>query len=77
VTGEKRGEGPLDDDDAPILEVASLFEADELDKYLDIREAMHKKEKEFDVRVHDFETSICRPYVHVKPLYDLKLGNWN
>ena len=38
---------------------------------------MYKKAKEFDVKIHDFETAIRIPYFHVKPLDDLQLGNWH
>lgn len=77
VTGQDTGERPTDGDEAANPEVAVSSEAEELEKYLAVREAMYKKAKEFDVKIHDFETAIRRPYFHVKPLDDLQLGNWH
>eukprot|EP01018_Ginkgo_biloba_P031200 Gb_23802 [translate_table: standard] len=70
-------EGTIDGSEALKPEVSSLSEAEELEKYLAVREEMYKGAKEFDAKVHDFETAIRRPYFHVKALDDLQLGNWH
>eukprot|EP00262_Sarcandra_glabra_P008148 TRINITY_DN213_c0_g1_i1.p1 TRINITY_DN213_c0_g1~~TRINITY_DN213_c0_g1_i1.p1 ORF type:complete len:576 (+),score=118.86 TRINITY_DN213_c0_g1_i1:261-1988(+) len=56
---------------------AGLTEAEELEKYVAIREEMYKKAKEFDSKILDFETAIRRPYFHVRPLDDAQLDNWH
>lgn len=67
-----------DTDEPPKPEkVGGPTEAEELEKYLGIREALYKKAKEWDSRIRDFETAIRRPYFHVKPLDDMQLGNWH
>lgn len=67
-----------DTDEPPKPEkVGGLTEAEELEKYLGIREALYRKAKEWDSRIRDFETAIRRPYFHVKPLDDMQLGNWH
>ncbi|CAK9216808.1 unnamed protein product [Sphagnum troendelagicum] len=67
-----------DTDEPPKPEkVGGLTEAEELEKYLAIREALYRKAKEWDSRIRDFETAIRRPYFHVKPLDDMQLGNWH
>ena len=75
MTGRKGGEKLADSDESPNPEVDSLSKVDDLEKYSTVREAMYKKAKEFDVKIHDFETGIRRPYFHVKPLDDLQFGN--
>eukprot|EP00252_Welwitschia_mirabilis_P000384 TRINITY_DN103_c0_g1_i5.p1 TRINITY_DN103_c0_g1~~TRINITY_DN103_c0_g1_i5.p1 ORF type:complete len:582 (+),score=146.49 TRINITY_DN103_c0_g1_i5:415-2160(+) len=62
---------------APKAEVSGVTEVDDLEKYLAIREEMYKKSKEFDAKIHEFETAIRRPYFHVKPLDEIQLGNWH
>ncbi|ESR56980.1 hypothetical protein CICLE_v10018866mg [Citrus x clementina] len=56
---------------------AGLTEAEELEKYIAIREEMYKKAKEFDSKIIGFETAIRRPYFHVKPLSVAELENWH
>ncbi|XP_042517188.1 pre-mRNA-processing factor 39-like isoform X1 [Macadamia integrifolia] len=56
---------------------AGLSEAEELEKYIAIREDMYKKAKEFDSKIIGFETAIRRPYFHVRPLIDAELENWH
>ncbi|XP_058101436.1 pre-mRNA-processing factor 39-1-like isoform X2 [Magnolia sinica] len=56
---------------------AGLTEAEELEKYVAIREEMYKTAKEFDSKIIDFETAIRRPYFHVRPLDDAQLNNWH
>ncbi|TKY62316.1 Cysteine-rich repeat secretory protein 3 [Spatholobus suberectus] len=56
---------------------AGLTEADELEKYIAIREEMYKKAKEFDSTIIGFETAIRRPYFHVRPLNVGELENWH
>ncbi|XP_074575508.1 pre-mRNA-processing factor 39-1-like isoform X3 [Curcuma longa] len=58
-------------------EEAGLTEAEELEKYIDIREEMYKKAKEFDSKIIGFETAIRRPYFHVRSLDDIELENWH
>ncbi|OVA14799.1 RNA-processing protein [Macleaya cordata] len=56
---------------------AGLAEAEELEKYVTIREEMYKKAKEFDSKIIGFETAIRRPYFHVRPLIGSELENWH
>ncbi|KAJ8899470.1 hypothetical protein K2173_018444 [Erythroxylum novogranatense] len=56
---------------------AGLAEADELEKYIGIREELYKKAKEFDSKICDFENAIRRPYFHVRPLNVTELENWH
>ncbi|WOL10648.1 pre-mRNA-processing factor 39 isoform X1 [Canna indica] len=56
---------------------AGLTEAEELEKYIAIREEMYKKAKEFDSKIIGFETAIRRPYFHVRPLDDVEIENWH
>ncbi|KZV32223.1 pre-mRNA-processing factor 39-like [Dorcoceras hygrometricum] len=56
---------------------ASLKDAEELEKYISIREERYKKAKEFDAKIISFETSIRRPYFHVRPLNTQELENWH
>ncbi|XP_057480000.1 pre-mRNA-processing factor 39-1-like isoform X2 [Actinidia eriantha] len=56
---------------------AGLTEAEELVKYIAIREEMYKKAKEFDSKIIGFETAIRRPYFHVRPLNVAELENWH
>ncbi|RXH88661.1 hypothetical protein DVH24_000260 [Malus domestica] len=55
---------------------AGLTEAEELEKYITIREEVYKKAKEFDSKIISFETAIRRPYFHVQPLNSAELENW-
>ncbi|XP_059626092.1 pre-mRNA-processing factor 39-1 [Cornus florida] len=56
---------------------AVLRDAEELEKYIAIREEMHKKAKELDSKIVGFETAIRRPYFHVRPLNTAELENWH
>ncbi|XP_022954297.1 pre-mRNA-processing factor 39-like isoform X1 [Cucurbita moschata] len=56
---------------------AGLTEAEELEKYIAIREEIYKKAKEFDSKIIGFETAIRRPYFHVRPLNVAELDNWH
>lgn len=56
---------------------AGSTEAEELEKYIAIREEMYKKSKEFDSKIIGFETAIRRPYFHVRPLNVAELENWH
>lgn len=72
------GEVPPDaSGQSPKLVSAGLTEAEELEKYIAIREEMYKKAKEFDSKIVGFETAIGRPYFHVKPLNVTELENWH
>lgn len=52
-------------------------DAEELEKFMAIREGYYKKTKEEVIKIRDFEFAIKRPYFHVKPLDDSQLGNWH
>nr|GMD66915.1 pre-mRNA-processing factor 39 [Ipomoea batatas] len=56
---------------------ASLKDAEELEKYIAVREEIYKKAKEFDSKIIGFETAIRRPYFHVRPLNSAELENWH
>ncbi|KAK1352974.1 Pre-mRNA-processing factor 39 [Heracleum sosnowskyi] len=56
---------------------AGITEAEELEKYIAIREEMYNKAKEFQSKIIGFETAIKRPYFHVRPLNPVELENWN
>ncbi|KAL2321089.1 hypothetical protein Fmac_030058 [Flemingia macrophylla] len=83
VTSEITGqaiEGDVQPDGAdcsPKSVSAGLTEAEELEKYIAIREEMYKKAKEFDSKIIGFETAIRRPYFHVRPLNVGELENWH
>ncbi|KAF5459420.1 hypothetical protein F2P56_023368 [Juglans regia] len=62
---------------SPKLVSSGLTEAEELQKYIAIREEMYKKAKEFDSKIIGFETAIRRPYFHVRPLNVAELENWH
>ncbi|KAM1811112.1 hypothetical protein TB2_027254 [Malus domestica] len=53
-----------------------LTEAEELEKYITIREEVYKKAKEFGSNIISFETAIKRPYFHVRPLNSVEVENW-
>lgn len=65
----------VDPSPKPISEGSS--EAEELEKYVAVREEMYKKAKEFDAKIIGFETAIRRPYFHVRPLNVAELENWH
>ncbi|KAI3449821.1 hypothetical protein Pfo_006486 [Paulownia fortunei] len=56
---------------------ANLKDAEELEKYIAIREEIYKKAKDFDSKIIGFETAIRRPYFHVRPLNVAELENWH
>ncbi|KAL3517738.1 hypothetical protein ACH5RR_020327 [Cinchona calisaya] len=56
---------------------ASLKDAEELEKYIAVREEIYSKAKEFDSKILSFETAIRRPYFHVRPLNVAELENWH
>ncbi|KAL1834876.1 hypothetical protein ACET3Z_004527 [Daucus carota] len=56
---------------------AGITEAEELEKYITIREEMYNKAKEFQSKIIGFERAIKRPYFHVRPLNPVELANWN
>eukprot|EP01018_Ginkgo_biloba_P009357 Gb_37984 [translate_table: standard] len=75
--GGEGGDATSDGEEAPELEGAHLSEAEELEKYLAVREAMYKRSKKLKAKIQDFETAIRRPYFHVKALDEIQLGNWH
>lgn len=74
VEGEVRPDGA---ENSPKPVSAGLTEAEELEKYIAVREEMYKKAKEFDSKIIGFETAIRRPYFHVRPLNIGELENWH
>lgn len=68
---------PGDEEGSKVEKPPGLTEADELARYIGIRDALYKRAKEMDVRIRDYETAIRRPYFHVKPLDDTQLANWH
>jgi len=56
---------------------AGLTEAEELEKYIAVREDLYKKAKEIEYKIINFETAIRRPYFHVRSLDDPELENWH
>lgn len=75
---ENEGEVPPNAEEQPSKVVnASLKDAEELEKYIAIREEIYKKAKEFDSKIIGFETAIRRPYFHVRPLNVAELENWH
>lgn len=74
LEGEVRPDGA---EISPKPVSAGLTEAEELEKYIAIREELYKKAKEFDSKIIGFETAIRRPYFHVRPLNIGELENWH
>ncbi|CAL0310404.1 unnamed protein product [Lupinus luteus] len=72
--GEVRPDGA---ESSPKPVSAGLTEAEELEKYIVIREEIYKKAKEFDSKIIGFEAAIRRPYFHVRPLNVGELENWH
>ncbi|XP_034227086.1 pre-mRNA-processing factor 39 isoform X2 [Prunus dulcis] len=75
VNGEEVGSDVAEQSPKPVS--GGLTEAEDLEKYITIREEMYKKAKEFDSKIISFETAIRRPYFHVRPLNVAELENWN
>ncbi|KAJ6343090.1 hypothetical protein OIU76_004932 [Salix suchowensis] len=74
----KKGEVHPDAAERPSKPVsAGLGEAEEVEKYIVVREEIYKKAKEFDSKISDFENAIRRPYFHVRPLNVTELENWH
>ncbi|KAJ6401671.1 hypothetical protein OIU84_016968 [Salix udensis] len=74
----EKGEVHPDGAEVPPKPVsAGLGEAEEVEKYIIVREEIYKKAKEFDSKISDFENAIRRPYFHVRPLNDAELENWH
>lgn len=74
---EVEGEVPTNAVESPKPVSAGITEAEELEKYITIREEMYNKAKEFQSKIIGFETAIKRPYFHVRPLNPVELENWN
>lgn len=74
---EVEGEVPPNAVESPKPVSAGITEAEELEKYITIREEMYNKAKEFQSKIIGFETAIKRPYFHVRPLNPVELENWN
>ncbi|CAN6718415.1 unnamed protein product [Malus baccata var. baccata] len=53
-----------------------LTEAEELKKYITIKEEVYEKAKDFGSKIISFETAIRRPYFHMRPLNSVELENW-
>eukprot|EP00245_Coleochaete_scutata_P003699 TRINITY_DN1553_c0_g1_i1.p1 TRINITY_DN1553_c0_g1~~TRINITY_DN1553_c0_g1_i1.p1 ORF type:complete len:476 (+),score=99.58 TRINITY_DN1553_c0_g1_i1:714-2141(+) len=54
-----------------------LSEAEQLEKYIAVRDAIYKETKEKDAKIRGYESMIRRPYFHVKPLDEAQLNNWH
>lgn len=78
VDQESEGEVPpssVEQSSKPLS--ASLKDAEELEKYITVREEIYKKAKDFDSKIIGFESAIRRPYFHVRPLNVAELENWH
>jgi pre-mRNA-processing factor 39 len=67
----------VDEPEKPVEEATEPSEAEELEKYVAVREAYYRAAKEWDAKTRDFELAIRRPYFHVRPLDETQLGNWH
>ena len=74
IAGEARPDA-VEQSSKPVS--AGLTDAEELEKYIGIREELYKKAKDFDSKIIGFETAIRRPYFHVRPLNVAELENWH
>ncbi|XP_066398056.1 pre-mRNA-processing factor 39-1-like isoform X2 [Miscanthus floridulus] len=68
---------PDDVDKSGQPEISSSTDAENLAKYVSMREEMYKKAKEYESKIIGFELAIRRPYFHVKPLDNPELENWH
>ncbi|KAL6648586.1 hypothetical protein ACP70R_012810 [Stipagrostis hirtigluma subsp. patula] len=68
---------PDDVDKSAQPEISTSAEAENLAKYVSVREEMYKKAKEYESKIVGFELGIRRPYFHVKPLDNPELENWH
>ncbi len=68
---------PGDVDMSAQPEISGSTEADNLAKYVSVREEMYNKAKEYESKIIGFELAIRRPYFHVKPLDNPELENWH
>uniref|UniRef100_J3LLA6 Suppressor of forked domain-containing protein n=1 Tax=Oryza brachyantha TaxID=4533 RepID=J3LLA6_ORYBR len=72
------GETHTDDIDMPAQpEISGSADADNLAKYVSVREEMYNKAKEYESKIVGFELGIRRPYFHVKSLDNPELENWH
>ncbi|ESQ44610.1 hypothetical protein EUTSA_v10003154mg [Eutrema salsugineum] len=71
-SGEK-----ADEEQSLKSEKTAASDPEELKRYIDIREDMYRKAKEFESKVIGFEMAIKRPYFHVRPLSVAELENWH
>ncbi|KAI4364099.1 hypothetical protein MLD38_020236 [Melastoma candidum] len=72
------GRGSVEDTEQTLKPSSEgLTEAQQLEKFIALREETYKKAKEFDSKILGFETAIGRPYFHVKPLNVAELENWH
>ncbi|KAK3150830.1 hypothetical protein QOZ80_3AG0238360 [Eleusine coracana subsp. coracana] len=68
---------PDDTDKSGQPEISSSADAENLAKYVSVREEMYKKAKEYESKIIGFELAIRRPYFHVEPLDNPELENWH
>ncbi|XP_024363891.1 pre-mRNA-processing factor 39-1 isoform X2 [Physcomitrium patens] len=61
----------------PVEAKVDSAAADDLEKYIAVREEFYRASKEWDAKTRDFEAAIRRPYFHVRPLDEAQLGNWH
>ncbi|XP_074334416.1 pre-mRNA-processing factor 39-1 isoform X2 [Apium graveolens] len=74
---EVEGEVHPNSMESPKSVNAGITGAEELEKYITVREEMYNKAREFQSKIIGFETAIKRPYFHVRPLNPVELENWN
>ncbi|KAG9149410.1 hypothetical protein Leryth_003373 [Lithospermum erythrorhizon] len=78
ASGQENGKNnPNNAEDSSKPVNASLKDAEELEKYIAVREELYKKAKDFDSKIVGFEMAIKRPYFHVRPLVLAELENWH
>lgn len=77
VDHENDGEAPGVTDQSSKPSNAILQDAEDLEKYIAVREEIYKKAKDIDSKINGFETAIRRPYFHVRPLNVAELENWH
>jgi pre-mRNA-processing factor 39 len=70
-------EQPDDTDKSGQPEMSSSTDAENLAKYVSVRDEMYKKAKEYESKIIGFELAIRRPYFHVEPLDNPELENWH
>lgn len=77
ATRENEGEAPNASEESTKAVSSSLKDAEELEKYIAVREEIYKKAKDFDSKIVGYEAAIRRPYFHVRPLNVAELDNWH